>query len=129
MAINFKGEDLNAGLVDWVKSEIKEAPKQAYDLGKFFFTVSIGTVGAIAALERLNAQPAIDAAMVISLLILFASMLCALDLARPRKILIKGGSDLHLAYEKQVKGLLIRIYIWFAVWLAGTLTGGYAVHS
>ena len=129
MTINLKGEDLEAGLIDWVKSEIKEAPKQAYDLGKFFFTVSIGTIGAIATLEKLNAAAAMDAPMIASLLFLFASMLSALDLARPRKLLIDGRTDLQVAYQSQIDALLRRIVVWFAIWLVGTLFGGYAVHA
>lgn len=128
MTINLKGEDLEAGLVDWVKSEIKEAPKQAYDLGKFFFTVSIGTIGAIAALEKLNLVAAMDNPMVLSILLLFCSMLSALDLARPRKIQVDGATDLQLAYQAQIAALLRRIYIWFSIWFAGAVVGGYAVH-
>lgn len=125
--MKFKGEDLEAGLIDWVKSEIKEAPKQAYDLGKFFFTVSIGTVGALATVEKLNVQPVMDMPMIISLLFLFLSMLVALDLARPRKLLIDGATDLSGAYNAQIDALLCRVYIWFVIWLIGALLGGYAV--
>jgi hypothetical protein len=127
--MKIKGEDLVAGLVDWVKSEIKEAPKQAYDLGKFFFTVSIGTVGTLAAIEKLNATSAMDAPMIISLVVLFASMLIALDLARPRIVKITGDSDLLTAYTTQVESAILRVKLWFIVWLVGVLFGGYAVHS
>lgn len=127
--MNLKGEDLEAGLIDWVKAEIKEAPKQAYDLGKFFFTVSIGTVGAIATLEKLNHSAAMDAPMIIALMLLFASMLSALDLARPRKLHIGGATDLQVAYQSQIDTLLSRIYVWFAIWFMGALVGGYAIRA
>lgn len=127
MTINLKGEDLETGLVEWVKSEIKEAPMQAYDLGKFFFTVSIGTVGALATLEKLNQVSAMDTSMILSMLLLFGSMISALDLARPRKILVGGATDLQVAYQEQIDALLRRIYVWFFIWLAGAVIGGYAV--
>jgi hypothetical protein len=127
--MNFKGEDLEAGLVDWVKSEIKETPKQSYDLGKFFFTVSIGTVGAIATLEKLNQTSAIDTPMITSLVALFLSMLIALDLARPRKLKIDGSTDLQKAYQDQIEKVLFRMGLWFTSWFVGTLFGGYAIHN
>lgn len=127
MAANFSGKDLDSGLVDWVKSEITDAPKRAYDLGKFFFTVSIGTIGVIATLEKLTDGAAWDLPMIIAVIVLFLSMLCAIELARPRQITIQGGSDLQALYEKQIRSLLRRIYVWFFIWLAGAAAGGYAV--
>lgn len=127
MGINFKGEDLESGLIDWVKAEIKETPKIAYDLGKFFFTVSTVTIGLIAALERLNDKIAFDSPMVLSIFFLFVSMIISLDLARPREIRIDGSSDLQIVYHNQIKKVTWRIFIWFTLWLVGVCCGGYAV--
>lgn len=127
--MKLKGEDLSAGLIDWVKSEIKEAPKQAYDLGKFFFTVSIGTIGALAAIEKLNATSRMDLPMIASLLVLFASILIALDLARPRKVRLGGETDLLDEYTVLVEKVLFRVYLWFGVWVLGAILGGCAVYQ
>ena len=127
--MKLKGEDLSAGLIDWVKSEIKEAPKQAYDLGKFFFTVSVGTVGALAALEKLNPDSKMDTPMLAALAILLASVLIALSLAIPRKVQVGGETDLLAAYNRIVDQAIFRVFLWFVVWLIGTLVGAYAVHE
>lgn len=127
--IKMKGEDLEAGLIDWVKSEIKEAPKQSYDLGKFCFTVSIGTVGAIATIEKLNPTSALDQPMIASIVILFFSMLFALDLARPKISKISGDTDLQKAYQAQIESVVWRLGLWFLFWLIGALFGGYAIRS
>lgn len=125
--MKLKGEDLSAGLVDWVKSEIKEAPKQAYDLGKFFFTVSIGTIGALAAIEKLKPVATLDLPMYGALAVLLASVLIAFTLALPRKSQVGGDTDLLAAYNKIVDQAIRRVVIWFVVWLIGTLIGAYAV--
>lgn len=49
--LRLKGEDVHDGLREWVKSDLKESPRQGYDLGKFFFSVSVGTIGALAAID------------------------------------------------------------------------------
>jgi len=124
-----KGEDLDSGLVEWVKSEIKEAPKQAYDLGKFFFTVSIGTIGALATLEKLNSTAVIDTPFRISIVLLFVSIIVALDMARPKELKIGGETELQNAYHKQIRAASFRVGVWFAFWLLGAVVGGYAIRS
>ena len=124
-----KGEDLDAGLVDWVKSEIKEAPKQAYDLGKFFFTVSVGTIGGLATLEKLNQVAAMDTPFWTSTVLLFVSILVALDMARPRELKIGGETELQNAYHVQIRAASFRVWVWFAFWLLGAIVGGYAIKS
>ena len=125
--IKLRGEDVAEALRDWVKADLKEGPRQAYDLGKFFFTVSVGTIGAITAIERLNQTSKIDVWMTISLVLLFLSILVAINLARPRKYKMGGETDLMVEYEKQVNRVIGHLWTWLALWLAGTLLGGYAV--
>ena len=49
--MKLRGEDVVDGLREWIKAELKEGPKQGYDLGKFFFSVSAGTVAALVGIE------------------------------------------------------------------------------
>ena len=58
--MKLEGETVNEGLKSWIISELKTAPSREYDLGKFFFTVSTGTIGAIVAIERLNQNSKVD---------------------------------------------------------------------
>ena len=127
--IKLKGEDVAEGLRDWVKSELKEGPKQGYDLGKFLFSVSVGTIGALTAIEKLNATPQMDLLMICSLFLLFISIVIALLLALPRKNSIRGETDLFDAYEKQIQKIHIHVWIWFIIWISGTFIGVIAIGS
>jgi len=125
--MKLKGEDLSSGLVEWVKSEIKETPKQIYDLGKFFFTISVATVAALAALKKVNTNATFDLPLSIALIALLLSMLVALDLARPRAVLLAAGADLLNEYTEQVERATKRGTYWLVIWLVGTVIGGYSV--
>ena len=127
--MKMRGEDTETALRDWVKAEIKDGPKQAYDLGKFFFSVSTATIGAIISIEKLNQQSAMDCAMNIGLILLAASIFVALDMARPRKFLIGGDTDLLDEYARQIHFAQIRTWIWFSIWVIGTIFGAIAVRS
>ena len=127
--MKLKGEDVSDGLREWVKSELKDGPKQGYDLGKFFFSVSVGTIGALAAIEKLNPNSVIDWPMLLGLAFLFASVLVSLSLARPRKHSLGGETDLLVLYEKQIDSVLCHMRVWAALWFIGTLLGGYAAHN
>lgn len=127
--MNLKGEDVSVGLREWVKSELKDGPKQGYDLGKFFFSVSAGTIGALTAIEKLNPQSAMDRPMVLGLIFLFLSILVSLNLTRPRKHSLGGEVDLLTLYEKQIDSVLCHMRVWTVLWFAGTLLGGYAIHN
>jgi predicted neutral ceramidase superfamily lipid hydrolase len=124
-----RGEDVAEGLRDWVKSELKEGPRQAYDLGKFFFTVSIGTVGAIATIEKLNTRSAVASHMWTSLLLLTISAVVALFLAFPRVQKVGGETELFAKYKAQVRLIQVVVILWALLWLAGLLFGACAVRS
>ena len=125
--MNLRGEDVAEGLREWVKSELKEGPRQAYDLGKFFFTVSIGTVGAIATIEKLNSASALDSPMLISLLFLTLAALVALYLAFPRVHKVGGNTDIYDQYNGQVRFIQKIVVIWACLWLIGLFFGAWAV--
>jgi hypothetical protein len=127
--IRLKGEDVAEGLRDWVKAELKEGPKQAYDLGKFFFSVSVGTIGALVGIDKLNQTTRIDNLLFWALGLLFVSILIALLLALPKKYSIGGETDLLKEYQEQINATVKYVWIWFAFWLVGTIVGGFAIRS
>jgi hypothetical protein len=127
--MKMRGEDTESGLREWVKAEIKDGPKQTYDLGKFFFSVSTATIGVIVAIEKLNDRSAMDWPMVAGLVLLAISIIIALDMARPRRYIVGGDTDLLDEYTRQVRFAQVRTWLWFAVWAAGILLGALAVKS
>src|SRR3989304_7627465 len=108
-----KGEDVTEGLKDWIKTELKEGPRQGYDMGKFFFTVSVGTIGAIATIEKLNAVSKLDFPMFISLFILFVSIIISLNMVRPGAIRIDGDTDIYEEYVKCMNRIISHGLYWF----------------
>ena len=128
-AIQLRGEDVETALREWVKSEVKDGPKLTYDLGKFFFTVSIGTIGAFATIEKLNSSPAMDSSLLWSFGMLALSVIAALEMARPRVYIFDSGTDLLTEYERQIRLAQRRIWVWFTVWVIGIVIGAWAVRS
>ncbi|HEY3138802.1 MAG TPA: hypothetical protein VGL29_22455 [Blastocatellia bacterium] len=127
--MKIRGEDVSEGLREWAKSELKEGPKQGYDLGKFFFSVSAATIGAIAAIEKLNSTAKLDRPMVVGLSLLFVSILVSIHLVLPRKHALGGETDLLMEYNRQINRVIRCVWLWFILWLAGTLAGGYALRN
>lgn len=127
--MRLKGEDVADGLRDWVKSELKEGPRQGYHLGKFFFSVSAGTIGALIGIEKLNQTPQMDNLMLWALGLLFISILVALLLALPKKYSVGGKTDLLKEYQKQIDTAVKYVWIWFSLWILGTIIGGFAIRN
>lgn len=125
--MRLKGEDVSEGLREWVKSELKEGPKHGYDLGKFFFSVSAGSIGAIAAIEKLSSVPKLDCFLILSLALFFISILISITFVFPRIHSIGGETDLLSEYERQVTNVKRLTWGWFIIWLVGALIGCYAV--
>lgn len=130
LKIKIKGEDTSEALRNWIKSDIEECPtKQGYNLGKFFFSVSVGTIGALVAIEKWNKMPQIDCPMLLALILLFVSIIIALILAIPKPYFVGDETDLLEEYKKQVNKVGGYSWAWFSFWLVGTLIGGFAVRS
>ena len=127
--IRLKGEDADEALRDWVKIEIRDSPKLTYELGRFFFSVSVGTAGVLAAIEKLNASPTFDLLLLCCMLLLLASTLVALYIATPAMREVGGSTDPRQAYIAQAKWSRIQVWLWFAFWLSGTIVGGLAVRK
>lgn len=125
--IKLTGQEVADSIKDWMKNDIKESPSKTYDLGKFFFSVSTGTIGVLLVIEKLNSISKIDTPLIISLLILFLSTIIAISMTTPRVERIEEDVDLYEKYVKSLKDIRKRVLIWFFIWIVGTIAGGYAV--
>jgi len=125
--MKLRAQDVDDGLRGWIRSEIEKASARGYDLGKFFFTVSAGTIAAITGLAKLGSTTQVGAVFIASLGILFVSILIALNMVMPRSFVVGEDTDLEVAYGEQIRSTSRAVWIWFAVWLIGTLLGGFSV--
>lgn len=105
--ITVQGKDTSSALRDWIKTEIRDCHKQSIELGKFFFSVSVGTIGVIVSLERLNENPGLDSRLIASLCVLFLSAGLALCMAVPKDFIVDGDTDLHKGASKNLSTSVI----------------------
>ena len=126
--IRIRGEDTADGLREWAKAEIKNAPARVYELGRFLFTASIGSIGVMATLAKLNTQAAgvgasMDALLMFSLAAFGLSMLFALLMAIPKQRKLDGDTDLLAEHKALIARGQLWTVIWCLVWLTGVLFG------
>jgi hypothetical protein len=132
--IRIRGEDTADGLREWAKEEIKNAPARFYELGKFLFTASIGSIGVMATLAKLNTKAggtgiSIDPLLMASLVALGLSMLFALLMAIPKQWKLDGDTDLLAEHKALVARGQHWTIFWALVWLTGVLFGLVSVFS
>jgi hypothetical protein len=125
--MKLKGQEVEESIKDWIKSEIKVGPSRGYDLGKYFFSVSTGTIGVLIMIEKLNPTTKIGAPLIASMLILFISVLLAICMTKPGIVSVGEDVDLLDQYEKSVRSIIKRVWWWFIIWIIGAFVGGYAV--
>ncbi|MCZ6680909.1 MAG: hypothetical protein O7E52_27085 [Candidatus Poribacteria bacterium] len=126
--IRIRGEDTADGLRIWAKEEIKNAPARVYELGRFLFTASIGGIGVMATLAKLNTKAAaagisMDALLMVSLAAFGLSMLFALLMAIPKQWKLDGDTDLLAQHKTLIARGQLWTVIWCLVWLTGVLFG------
>ena len=126
--IRIRGEDTADGLREWAKEEIKNAPARFYELGRFLFTASIGGIGVMATLAKLNTKAAkantsMDALLMFSLAALGLSMFFALWMAIPKQWRLDGDTDLLAEHKALITRGQHLTVIWGLVWLTGVLFG------
>lgn len=128
--VQLRGDDTVTGLRDWIKTELKEGPRQSYDLGKFFITVSTGTIGALAAIEKLKPVAGSPNAPLLftGFAVLVAAMVIGLYFALPKILPVSGNSDLLDLYEKQIRSTTRWAWVWFGMWFIGTILGVCAIY-
>jgi uncharacterized membrane protein len=89
-----RGKDKESALRAWLTNEVTKASERTYDLGKFLFTVSIGTAGLVATLFKTTKTLLAIVAIVSS----FVSAAIALSLAWPKEWRLDGDTDLERQY-------------------------------
>lgn len=125
--VRIVGDEIAVALRSWVSEDIKESPRLSHDLGKFFFTVSIGTVGAITALIKTGGSLTVGWILGVSFGVLLMSLIVALLMVIPSRQTISVQTDLQQAYKAQVSRVVWRCRGWFGLWLIGTALGGWAI--
>jgi hypothetical protein len=124
-AIYLKGEDVDTGLRDCIKENMKGSFNKSYDLGKFIVSVSIGTIGFIAALAKTGIHQ--ETIFIISIIILFASIIFSVNMSIPKKANLDSNVDLLDLYIDVIKTTSRNTWIWFVFWLLGSLLGLYSL--
>ena len=125
--MKLRGEDTAEAYREWFKAEIREGLRQRYELGKFFFSVSVGTAGVLAALGKLDPSAKSEILIIACAIFLFISVLLALSLAVQRTQKIPGGAELDKVYLAHTKWITIHVWGWFILWLIGIVLGGIAI--
>src|ERR1700688_1600244 len=125
--MRLRGQDTEDALLEWFKGELKEGPKQVYELGRFFFSVSSATLGFLVALAK-----GVSVATLwlrIAVLLLLLSIVLAILIAKPRKHAVSGNTELLDLYKDQLSSYDRLLWWWFGLWLSGALLGLWAVWS
>jgi hypothetical protein len=121
------GQEIEAGVRDWIKDELKSGPAKEYDLGKFFFTVSSGTLGVLFVAEKLTDKPLWSATLLISFFALIFATGLSLFMVVPKKWAIDEQTDLFNKRDEVIRRTVIEAYTWFVLWFIGLAFGVWAV--
>lgn len=121
------GNDIEEGVKNWVREEIKSGPSREYDLGKFLFSVSTGTMGIIFLAEKLDSNPGWSSTLIISFLLFGIAAGYSLYMVVPKKWKIGEEDDLQEIRNGIIKRTVRGAWFWFLLWCLGLLFGLYAV--
>ena len=117
-------EKIAAALNAWIEEEFKTTTSKYYELGKYFFTVSTGTVAFIAAIREIF-PPTEDSAVLvyISFLFLTISLIMAVLMMTPIEWKLKKDDEVEDELKSQIKQLRTRLWLWFFLWILGLGSG------
>ena len=121
-----KGQDIVDAFHEWNKEELKGSSSRIFELGKFYFSVSIGSLAFLVAIKKLGGIQYIGCWFQISLIVLVFSSLAAILLVFPKRWKISGDTDLVDIYKKKIKTAEILSFVWIILWLTGLLLGIWA---
>jgi hypothetical protein len=124
--MNPRGEDTASAVRGWVSDEIKAAPGSRWELGKFFFAVSTGTLAILVSIEKLSGAFSLRPYLAVSLLLQFVSTVVALLLAIPKRWRLHAELDLFEEYSTQTTYVYRLVWVWFILWLVGSGIGIFA---
>jgi hypothetical protein len=121
------GEEIAQAIKDWVKDEIKASPSRSYELGRFLFGVSVGTVGIISAIAKIGPNQPFSIGYKLCLVCFSLSILVALNMARPRNWKIDSDTNLFDEHKRLIDRGIRHTIVWFIVWFSGFALGLYSV--
>jgi len=116
--IHPKGQDTVDALRDWSKSEVTKAVDRSYDLGKFFFSVSAATIGALLTIAKFSSFT-VDYLFGLSIGSLALSSVISIQMAIPNHWKLGGDTNLAQVHQDMVDSAQIVSFIWVSLWLAG----------
>ena len=116
-----RGQDIIDAFHEWSKDEIKKGVDRCYDLGKFLFSVSVGSVGVqIALFKSGTASGSSEVGLfLIALAVTGISGIVALYMVIPSIWPLKGPTDLAEEYVQLINRSRAAMLIWLAIWAAG----------
>ena len=123
------GEDTATAVKEWVKEEIKGLPTSRLELGKFFFGVSTATLGVLVTFKKLDTGIVFSWRLGATLFFLVFSTFVAIFMVIPRIWALGGETDLFKEHHKQLRRMVVFIWLWFGTWLIGVSIGTYSVLS
>jgi len=109
-----KGEETRDAVIGWMKNELSKGTERAYDLGKFLFTVSIGTAGLVATIMKDARWPAL---FIAAIFFNALSGIATLAMAWPKKWTLGGDTDLRAEYNTAMANNLVDLKRW--AWFYG----------
>jgi hypothetical protein len=127
LAMKITGQEIETGVRDWIKDELKNGPNREYDLGKFFFSVGTGTLGFLFVAEKLVNTAKWDTMLVVSFVLLLAGIVQSLIMVVPKRWEIDEATDLFDRRQGIIERTIREAYTWFALWVLGSALGVFAV--
>lgn len=121
-----KGDDTVQAIREWSNDQIKSGTSNAYNLGKFIFSVSITSIGIITGIKKITSIES-DGMLFISLLLFFLSIIASVLMISPKLWKLDGKFDLFQAFRYHMKQAYILFWSWFVLWILGFAIGIYSI--
>ncbi|MFS8065560.1 MAG: hypothetical protein ACMG6S_04225 [Byssovorax sp.] len=121
-----RAEDTDSAVRAWMTYELTQGTARSYDLGKFLFTVSLGTAGLVASLIKDIPHPIVA---ILSILASVLSACVALALAWPQTWSIGGHTDLLARYTAAMAKTLMHLKLWVIAYAGAFGLSVYAILS
>jgi hypothetical protein len=121
-----RADDTDGAVRAWMTYELTQGTARSYDLGKFLFTVSLGTAGLVASLIKDIPHPRVAA---LGILASALSAVVALALAWPQTWSIGENTDLLVKHKVSIAKTLRYLKLWVIAYAAAFGLSVYAILS
>lgn len=128
MAVTPKGEDTAKALRQWIADDIKEAPKRIFELGKFLFGVSSGSVGVLVTVSKFSGNTWTWLEWCSLGAFVFSGMI-SLCISLPRLHMLSAHFDLAEAHGSLVTKASNRMIAWGVSWTSAVILAGFGLLS